>query len=72
MMRMMLSPSLVCLCLSITSKSVGAIRQLFVQISSMYGILMGYCMADQVRNMMISVMYKSKLNIEIKSLGGSS
>ena len=48
--------------------SVGGIRQLVVQITSTDEILMGYCMSGQVRTMMSSVMYNSKLNMGKKSL----
>ena len=65
------SPSRVSLFLLISSASIGGIIQLVVQITSMYTILMGYCMAGQVRTMMSSAMYKNKLIMGEKSLGGS-
>ena len=43
--------------------SVGGIRQLIVQITSMDMILMGYWMAGQVRTTIISVMYKRKFRM---------
>ena len=59
-------------CLTISSVSVGGIRQLVVQIPRIDTILMGYWMAGQVRTMISSIMYKNKLRIGKKSLGGSS
>ena len=57
------STSLVCLCLPISSASVGKIMKLVVQIPIMDAILMGYWITCQVRTMMSSVMYNSKLNM---------
>ena len=54
-------PYLVRLCQPISSASIGGIRKLVVKIPRMDTILMGYWMAGQVRTMLSSVMYKSKL-----------
>ena len=57
------SPSLVHLCPTISSASVGGISQFVVQIYSMDAILMGYWVAGQMRNMTSSVMYKSNFRM---------
>ena len=56
-------PSLVCMCLTISSAFVGGISQWVVQIPSMDMILMGYWVANQARNMMSSVMLNSKFSM---------
>ena len=57
------STSLVRLCPTISSTSVGGKRQFVAQIPSMDAILMGYWVADQVSTMKSSVIYKSKFRI---------
>ena len=54
-------PSIVCLCLRISSVSVGGIRKLIVKIPRLDTTLIGYWIAGQVRNMMRSVTCKSNL-----------
>ena len=56
-------PSLVHPCLTISSVSVGGIRQLIVQISIIDTTLMKYWITGQVRTMMRSVMCKSKFSM---------
>ena len=56
-------PSLVRLCLPISSASIGGIRQLIFQIPGIDLTLMGYCISVQVRTMMRSVMCKSSLRM---------
>ena len=65
-------PLLVRICLTTSSASVGVIRQLVFQIPRLDEILIGYWMAGHVRTMVNSVMYKSKLKMGEKSLGGTS
>ena len=62
------STYLVNICLHISSRSIDGIKQLVVQIAILDTILMGYCMAGQVRIMMSSVLYKIKLSIEGNNL----
>ena len=57
------SLSLVRLCSTISSTSVGGISKLVVQIYRMDAILIVYWVVGQVRTMMISLMNKSKLNM---------
>ena len=54
---------LVHMCLTISYVPIFGVRKMVVQIPSMDTILMGYWMTRQVRTMMSSVMYKSKLRI---------
>ena len=51
------------LSLPISYVSVGRMRNIFNQISSMDAMLMGYWVSGQPRTMRISVMYKSKLRM---------
>ena len=55
------STSIVRLCPTITSASIGGARQSVAQIPSMDAILMGYWVTGQVRNIWSSAKYKSKL-----------
>ena len=64
--------SLTCLCLPISYKSVGGIRQLIVQIPRIDTTLMGYWIAVQVRNMIRNVIQKNNFSIGKKSLVRSS
>ena len=50
------SQSIVCMHTPISSASVGGIRHFVVQILSMDAILMGYWVADQMKNMVSNVM----------------
>ena len=51
------------MCSTISYLYFGGIRKLVVQIPSMDMILTGYWTAGQVRNMISSIMYKSKVSI---------
>ena len=62
-MHMESLPSLMCLCLTISSASVGGIRQSIFQILRIDATLMGYCIASQVRTMTRSIMCKSNLRM---------
>ena len=58
-MHRWLFPSLVCLCLPISSAPVDWIRKLIVQIPVIDATIMGYGILGQMRNMMRSIMCKS-------------
>ena len=65
-----MTPFLLRLCLPISSASVSDISHFVVQFPRMDVILMWYWMADQVRTMISSVIYKSKLNMGEKYYQG--
>ena len=68
-----LCTSLMHMCLPISSSSVGDISKLVMQIPIMGAIFMVYYMAGQLRTMMSSVIYNSKLRMGGGCpLGGSS